>query len=60
MDEIAIREPRGHGDEAMKRVLCAETLLMRWRSVPMVDPAAFRDDLDAALGLTLVSVPVPD
>lgn len=33
--------------------LTADALLLRWRHVPAVDPAAFRADLDAVLDPTL-------
>lgn len=33
--------------------LTAGSLLLRWRHVPAVDPALFRDDLDAVLDPTL-------
>lgn len=33
--------------------LTADSLLLRWRHVPTIDPAAFRADLDAVLDPTL-------
>lgn len=33
--------------------LTANTLLARWRTVPVVDPVAFRADIDAVLDPTL-------
>ena len=36
-----------------RRPLDAATLLGRWRSLPVVDPGRFRDDVDAALDASL-------
>jgi antitoxin (DNA-binding transcriptional repressor) of toxin-antitoxin stability system len=33
--------------------LSSETLLVRWRRLPKVDPVALRDDIDRALDSTL-------
>lgn len=45
--------PVGELRPVPKQRVTADTLLARWRSVPRVDVAAFRADIDAALDQSL-------
>jgi hypothetical protein len=44
-----MERPSPSCDRSIHRRLTAEVLIDRWRSVPAVDPIAFRADIDAVV-----------